>query len=324
MKLCGPRLEPPKGEPMEITAALVKQLRDSTGVGMMDCKKALAETNGDMEAAVDWLRTRGLAKAAKKADRVAAEGLVGVATSGTKAAVVEVNSETDFVARNEQFQNIVGTVAKLALDADSDVAKLAEMPFPGAGHSVQAELTEAIAKIGENMNLRRTVTLSVTDGVVESYVHNAVKGGLGKMGILVALESTGDKAALAALGKQLAMHIAATNPLAIDSSELDQEVVARERSIILEQVKESGKPADIAEKMVEGRLRKYYEEVTLLAQTFVIDGETKVADAIKNAEKEVGAPVKLTKFVRYALGEGIEKVETDFAAEVAATAGVKA
>ncbi|MBN9333548.1 translation elongation factor Ts [Devosia sp.] len=309
---------------MEITAALVKQLRDSTGVGMMDCKKALAETNGDMEAAVDWLRTRGLAKAAKKADRVAAEGLVGVATSGTKAAVVEVNSETDFVARNEQFQNIVGTVAKLALDADGDVAKLAEMPFPGAGHSVQAELTEAIAKIGENMNLRRTVTLSVTDGVVESYVHNAVKGGLGKMGILVALESTGDKAALAALGKQLAMHIAATNPLAIDPSELDQEVVARERSIILEQVKESGKPAEIAEKMVEGRLRKYYEEVTLLAQTFVIDGETKVADAIKNAEKEVGAPVKLTKFVRYALGEGIEKVETDFAAEVAATAGVKA
>jgi elongation factor Ts len=309
---------------MEITAALVKQLRDSTGVGMMDCKKALAETNGDMEAAVDWLRTRGLAKAAKKADRVAAEGLVGVATSGIKAAVVEVNSETDFVARNEQFQNIVGTVAKLALDADGDVAKLAEMPFPGAGHSVQAELTEAIAKIGENMNLRRTVTLSVTDGVVESYVHNAVKGGLGKMGILVALESTGDKAALAALGKQLAMHIAATNPLAIDPSELDQEVVARERSIILEQVKESGKPAEIAEKMVEGRLRKYYEEVTLLAQTFVIDGETKVADAIKNAEKEVGAPVKLTKFVRYALGEGIEKVETDFAAEVAATAGVKA
>jgi elongation factor Ts len=294
---------------MEITAALVKQLRDSTGVGMMDCKKALAETNGDMEAAVDWLRTRGLAKAAKKADRVAAEGLVGVATSGIKAAVVEVNSETDFVARNEQFQNIVGTVAKLALDADGDVAKLAEMPFPGAGHSVQAELTEAIAKIGENMNLRRTVTLSVTDGVVESYVHNAVKGGLGKMGILVALESTGDKAALAALGKQLAMHIAATNPLAIDPSELDQE---------------SGKPAEIAEKMVEGRLRKYYEEVTLLAQTFVIDGETKVADAIKNAEKEVGAPVKLTKFVRYALGEGIEKVETDFAAEVAATAGVKA
>lgn len=308
---------------VEITAGLVKQLRDSTGVGMMDCKKALAETNGDMEAAVDWLRTRGLAKAAKKADRVAAEGLVGVATAGTKAAVVEVNSETDFVARNEQFQNIVTAIAKLSLDADGDVVKLGEMPYPGSGHSVSAELTEAIAKIGENMNLRRTEAVSVSDGVVESYVHNAVKAGLGKIGILVALESTGDKAALSTLGKQLAMHIAATNPLSIDPEDLDQAVVARERAIILEQVKESGKSAEIAEKMVDGRMRKYFEEVTLLAQTFVIDGETKVRDAIKNAEKEVGAPIKLTKFVRYALGEGIEKVETDFAAEVAATAGVK-
>jgi len=308
---------------MEITAAMVKQLRDSTGVGMMDCKKALAETNGDMEAAVDWLRTRGLAKAAKKADRVAAEGLVGVATGDRKAAVVEVNSETDFVARNEQFQSIVGSIAKLALDADGDVAKLGEMPYPGTGHSVSAELTEAIAKIGENMNLRRTETVAVTDGVVESYVHSAVKPGMGKIGILVALESTGDKAALSSLGKQLAMHIAATNPLSISPDDLDQNVVARERAIILEQVKESGKPAEIAEKMVEGRIRKYYEEVTLLAQTFVIDGETKVGDAIKNAEKQVGAPIKLTRFVRYALGEGIEKVETDFAAEVAATSGVK-
>lgn len=308
---------------VEITAGLVKQLRDSTGVGMMDCKKALAETNGDMEAAVDWLRTRGLAKAAKKADRVAAEGLVGVATAGTKASVVEVNSETDFVARNEQFQNIVGSIAKLSLDAEGDVVKLGEMPFPGSGHSVSAELTEAIAKIGENMSLRRTETVSVSDGVVESYVHNAVKAGLGKIGILVALESTGDKAALSALGKQLAMHIAATNPLSIDPEDLDQAVVARERAIILEQVKESGKSAEIAEKMVDGRMRKYFEEVTLLAQTFVIDGETKVRDAIKNAEKDAGAPIKLTRFVRYALGEGIEKVETDFAAEVAATAGVK-
>ncbi len=308
---------------MEITAAMVKQLRDSTGVGMMDCKKALAETNGDMEAAIDWLRTRGLAKAAKKADRVAAEGLVGVITAGTKAAAVEVNSETDFVARNEQFQNIVSAVAKLALDADGDVVKLGEMPFPGTGHSVSAELTEAIAKIGENMNLRRTESLAVSDGVVESYVHNAVKAGLGKMGILVALESSGDKAVLATLGKQLAMHIAATNPLAINADELDADVVARERAIILEQVKESGKPADIAEKMVDGRMRKYFEEVTLLAQTFVIDGKTKVADAIKNAERDAGAPIKLTRFVRYALGEGIEKAETDFAAEVAATSGVK-
>jgi elongation factor Ts len=302
---------------------MVKQLRDATGVGMMDCKKALAETGGDMEAAVDWLRTRGLAKAAKKADRVAAEGLVGIATNGTTAAVVEVNSETDFVARNEQFQNIVGNIAKLALDADGDVVKLGEMPFPGSGHSVSAELTEAIAKIGENMSLRRTATVSVNDGVVENYVHNAVKSGLGKIGILVALESTGDKAALSALGKQLAMHIAAAQPQAIAPEELDQDVVARERAIILEQVKESGKPAEIAEKMVEGRMRKYFEEVTLLSQVFVIDGETKVADVIKNAEKEIGAPIKLTKFVRYGLGEGIEKVETDFAAEVAATSGVK-
>ncbi|WP_137152133.1 translation elongation factor Ts [Devosia sp. FKR38] len=308
---------------VEITAGLVKQLRDSTGVGMMDCKKALAETNGDMEAAVDWLRTRGLAKAAKKADRVAAEGLVGVVTTGTSAAVVEVNSETDFVARNEQFQSIVSNVAKLALDAEGDVVKLGEMPFPGTGHSVSAEITEAVAKIGENMGLRRTAHVSVGNGVVESYVHNAVKTGLGKIGILVALESTGDKAVLSTLGKQLAMHIAATNPLSIDPEDLDQTVVARERAIILEQVKESGKSAEIAEKMVDGRMRKYFEEVTLLAQTFVIDGETKVRDAIKNAEKDAGAPIKLTRFVRFALGEGIEKVETDFAAEVAATAGVK-
>ncbi|HLV83686.1 MAG TPA: translation elongation factor Ts [Devosia sp.] len=308
---------------MEITAGMVKQLRDSTGVGMMDCKKALAETNGDMEAAIDWLRTRGLAKAAKKADRVAAEGLVGIATAGTSAAAVEVNSETDFVARNEQFQDIVGTIAKLALDANGDVAKLADMPFPGSANSVSAELNDAIAKIGENMNLRRTAIVSVTDGVVESYVHNAVKAGLGKIGILVALESSGDKAALSALGKQLAMHIAAAQPQAISTDELDQDVVARERAIILEQVKESGKSAEIAEKMVEGRMRKYFEEVTLLSQVFVIDGETKVADAIKNAEKDVGAPIKLTRFVRFALGEGIEKAESDFAAEVAATAGVK-
>lgn len=308
---------------MEITAAMVKQLREATGVGMMDCKRALAETNGDMDAAVDWLRTRGLAKAAKKADRIAAEGLVGVATEGTRAAVVEVNSETDFVARNEQFQTIVGTVAKLALDAEGDAVKLGEMPYPGTGHSVSAELTEAIAKIGENMSLRRTETLSVSDGVVSSYVHNAVKDGLGRIGILVGLESTGDKTALNALGRQLAMHIAATNPLSVSPDDLDPAVVERERAIFSEQAKESGKPTEIIEKMVDGRIRKYYEEVTLLAQTFVIDGETKVADAIKNAEKDVGAPIKLTKFVRYALGEGIEKQETDFAAEVAATAGAR-
>jgi elongation factor Ts len=307
---------------MEITAALVKQLRDSTGVGMMDCKKALAETNGDMDAAVDWLRTRGLAKAAKKAGRVAAEGLVGVVVEGTRGAIVEVNSETDFVARNEQFQSIVGNVARLALDSEGDVVKLGEMPFPGSGRSVSAELTDAIAKIGENMTLRRVGVITVSDGVVGSYVHNTVKPGLGKLGIIVGLESAGDKAVLAQIGKQIAMHIANTNPLSVSPEDLDPDVVARERAVFAEQARESGKPAEVIEKMVEGRIRKFYEEVTLLAQVFVIDGETKIADVLKNAEKEVGAPIKLTRFVRYALGEGIEKEATDFAAEVAATAGV--
>ncbi|KFL26456.1 elongation factor Ts [Devosia sp. 17-2-E-8] len=306
---------------MEITAAKVKELRDLTGVGMMDCKKALQETNGDMEAAVDWLRTRGLAKAAKKAGRVAAEGLVGVAIDGTRGAIVEVNSETDFVARNEQFQTIVGNIAKLALEADGDVARLSEMPYPGSGRSVSGELTDAIATIGENMNLRRTASISVSDGVIGNYVHNTVKPGLGKLGIIVGLESTGNKDALAALGKQIAMHIANTNPLSVSPEDLDPTVVARERAVFTEQAKESGKPAEIIEKMVEGRVRKFYEEVTLLAQTFVIDGETKISDVLKNAEKDVGASIKLTAFVRYALGEGIEKEETDFAAEVAAAAG---
>ena len=308
---------------MAVTAQQVKELRDMTGVGMMDCKKALAETNGEMEAAIDWLRTRGLAKAAKKAGRVAAEGLVGVVVEGTKASIAEVNSETDFVARNDQFQSIVGNVAKLALDAGGDVGKLSEMPYPGSGRSVSAELTDAIAKIGENMNLRRTATLSVTDGVIGSYVHNTVKAGLGKLGVIVALESTGDKVALVSLGKQIAMHIANTNPLSISPDDIDQDVVARERAIFTEQAKESGKPAEVDAKMVEGRVRKFYEESTLLAQTFVIDGETKVADVVKNAEKDLGASIKVTGFVRYALGEGIEKEETDFAAEVAATAGIK-
>ncbi|HEY4202261.1 MAG TPA: translation elongation factor Ts [Devosiaceae bacterium] len=306
---------------MEITAAQVKELREATGVGMMDCKKALAETNGDMEAAVDWLRTRGLAKAAKKAGRVAAEGLVAVAIEGTRGAIVEVNSETDFVARNEQFQTIVGNIAKLALDADGDVTRLGEMPYPGSGRSVSGELTDAIATIGENMNLRRTAIVEVKDGVIGSYVHNAVKPGMGKLGIVVALESTGDKAVLAAVGKQIAMHIANTNPLSISHEDIDPTVVARERAVHIEQAKESGKPMEIIEKMVEGRIRKFFEEVTLLAQTFVIDGETKIADVLKKAEKDAGAPIKLVAFTRYALGEGIEKEATDFAAEVAAAAG---
>ncbi|MDP1730764.1 MAG: translation elongation factor Ts [Devosia sp.] len=306
---------------MAITAQQVKELRDATGVGMMDCKKALDETNGDMEAAIDWLRTRGLAKAAKKAGRVAAEGLVGIALEGKKAAIVEVNSETDFVARNEQFQAIVGNIAKLALESDGDVHVLSEMPYPGSGRSVSAELTDAIAKIGENMNLRRSDMVEVHDGVVGSYVHNSVKPGMGKLGILVGLESSGDKNVLSSLGKQLAMHIANTNPLSVSPDDIDQEVVARERAIFAEQARESGKPAEIIEKMVEGRIRKFYEEVTLLAQTFVIDGESKVGEVVKKAEKDAGAPIKVTKFVRYALGEGIAREETDFAAEVAATAG---
>jgi elongation factor Ts len=308
---------------MAVTANQVKELREMTGVGMMDCKKALEETAGDMEAAIDWLRTRGLAKAAKKAGRVAAEGLVGVSTEGTKAAIVEVNSETDFVARNDQFQGIVGNVAKLAIEAAGNVEKLAEMPFPGSGRSVAAELTDAIAKIGENMNLRRSAVIEVKDGVIGSYVHNTVKPGMGKLGVIVGVESTGDKTVLAGLGKQLAMHIANTNPASVSSDDIDPALVAKEREIYTEQAKESGKPAEVIAKMVEGRVRKFFEEATLLAQTFVIDGESKVKDIVDKAAKEAGAPIKVTKFVRYALGEGIEKQETDFAAEVAATSGVK-
>src|SRR4029079_11335063 len=237
---------------MAVTAQQVKELRESTGVGMMDCKKALEETGGDMDAAVDWLRTRGLAKAAKKAGRVAAEGLVGISSEGTKAAIVEVNSETDFVARNEQFQGIVGSVAKLALDAKGSIEKLAEMPFPGTGRSVAAELTDAIAKIGENMNLRRSQVIEVADGVIGSYVHNTVKPGMGKLGVIVGVESKGDKAVLAGLGKQLAMHIANTNPASVSSDDIDPAIVAKEREIFTEQAKERGKPADVIAKMAEG------------------------------------------------------------------------
>jgi len=303
------------------TSADVKKLRDMTGVGMMDCKKALVETNGDIEAAVDWLRSRGLAKAAKKADRVAAEGLVGVATEGNRAAVVEINSETDFVARSEDFQNIVRNAAQLALATDGDIAALAAVTYPGETHSLKDELTEAIAKIGENMTLRRAAVIEVSEGVVGTYVHSAVVEGLGRIGALVGLESTGDKAKLEALGRQIAMHIAAAKPMSLSENELDPEVVERERAVFVEQAKASGKPDAIIEKMVEGRIRKYYEEVTLLAQTFVIDGENSVQQAVKNAEKDVGAPIKVTGFVLFVLGEGIEKQETDFAAEVAAAAG---
>ncbi|HYD64657.1 translation elongation factor Ts [Azospirillum sp.] len=305
----------------EITAALVKELREKTGAGMMDCKKALGETNGDLEGAVDWLRKKGLAAAAKKSGRVAAEGLVAVATSGTAGAVVEVNAETDFVARNEKFQGFAAESAKVALTTGADIEALKAAGYPGAGHTVQDELTSLIATIGENMNLRRAAKLSVSAGVVTSYIHTAIAPGLGKIGVLVALESTGDVAKLTELGKQIAMHVAAARPDALDVADVDVSALEREKNVLADQARASGKPENIIEKMVEGRLRKYYEEVCLLEQTYVIDGETKVRAVVEKVAKELGTPVKLTGFVRYALGEGIEKAESDFAAEVAAAAG---
>jgi elongation factor Ts len=305
----------------EITAATVKELRERTGAGMMDCKKALGETRGDMEAAIDWLRTKGLAAAAKKAGRQAAEGLVGVAVRGTRGAVVEVNSETDFVAKNEQFQDFVRTVSQLALDTGSDVASLSAAAWPGGG-TVEEKLTANIATIGENQALRRAAILEVGDGVVVSYVHNAVSPGLGKIGVLVALESEGDKAALEALGKNLAMHIAAANPLALRGEDLDAGLVERERAIAAEKAKESGKPENIVEKMVEGAIAKFRKEMAFLSQLFVMDNKTKVEDVVAGEAKKVGAPIQVAGFVRFQLGEGIEKKESDFAAEVAAASGV--
>lgn len=303
-----------------ITAAMVKELRDKTGAGMMDCKSALNESGGDMEAAVDWLRTKGLAKAAKKAGRIAAEGLIGMAADGAAGALVEVNSETDFVARNEQFQKMVSDIAGQALEADGDVEKLAASKFPGSDKSIADYITEMVGTIGENMSLRRTARLSVPKGVVASYMHNAAAPGLGKIGVLVALESDGDTAKLAEIGRQVAMHVAATSPLAVSPAELDPAVVERERAVLIEQARDSGKPEEIIEKMVDGRIRKFYEEVVLLSQTFVIDGENTVEKALKAAEADVGAPIKIVAFERFALGEGIEREETDFAAEVQAAA----
>jgi elongation factor Ts len=305
----------------EITAALVKELREKSGAGMMDCKKALAESNGDMDAAVDWLRTKGLAAAQKKSSRVAAEGLVGVASRGNEAVVAEVNSETDFVARNDQFQDFVSAVADIALAANGDIEAVAKANYPGTGRTVSDELTQRIATIGENMNLRRAAYLSVPNGVVASYIHNAVAEGLGKIGVLVALESTGDAGKLNDLGRQIAMHVAAAAPQALDVASLDPATVEKEREVLAGQARESGKPEAIIEKMVEGRIRKFYEESVLLQQVWVLDGESRVEDVVKALAKDLGTDVKLAGFVRYQLGEGIEKREDDFAAEVAATAG---
>ncbi len=300
-----------------ITAAMVKELREQTGAGMMDCKTALTENGGDMEAAVDWLRTKGLASAAKKEGRVAAEGLIGLTAEGTTGAVVEVNSETDFVARNEQFQEMVSSIATLALKADSTEA-LSSMPYGDGKLNVEDHLKEMVGSIGENMMLRRSRNISVSKGAVGSYIHNASAPGLGKIGVLVALESDGDKDKLEELGRKLAMHVAAANPLAITQDDIDPAVIERERTVLAEQARESGKPDNIIDKMVEGRLRKYYEEVALMSQVYVIDGESRVEDALKAAEADIGAPVKVTDFVRLVLGEGVEKEEDDFAAEVAA------
>ena len=304
----------------EITAATVKELRERTGAGMLDCKKALAETNGEMEAAIDWLRAKGLAAAAKKAGRTAAEGLVGVAVEGNRGAVVEINSETDFVAKNELFQQFVANVARIALEKGADVDLISGAAYP-AGGTVAEALTENIAKIGENQSLRRAAVLEVGEGAVVSYVHNQVVPGLGKIGVLVALEGAAPADTLQTLGKQLAMHIAAANPLALDADSLDPALIERERAIAIEKAKESGKPQNIVEKMVEGGLAKFRKEHALLTQLFVMDNKTPVAEVVASAAKDAGSGIELKGFVRFQLGEGIEKKVDDFAAEVAAAAG---
>jgi elongation factor Ts len=301
----------------EVTAALVKELREKTGAGMMDCKRALGESEGDIEAAVDWLRKKGLAAAAKKAGRVAAEGLVGVATRGPAGAVVEVNSETDFVARNDLFQAFVRTVAGLAVAGSGDVEALRQAQYPGTGRTVEAELTELVARIGENLVLRRSQRLAVGQGHVASYVHNSLAPGLGKIGVLVALESEADGEALAALGRQLAMHVAAANPLYLDTGSVPGSALDRERDVLREQARASGKGEAIVERMVEGRLRKFYEETVLLEQIYVVDGESRVAKVVEAAAKSAGKPIRVAGFVRFQLGEGVERPPSDFAAEVA-------
>ncbi len=303
----------------EITAGMVKSLRESTGVGMMDCKAALAATNGDMEAAVDWLRAKGLAKAAKKSTRVAAEGLVGIAVNGTTGAAVEVNSETDFVARNEKFQAMVADIAKLALSAGGDTEKLKTAKFPGSQHAVAEYVAEMVATIGENMGVRRTSSLKVTNGVIGSYVHNQIAPGMGKIGVLVALESTGNKEELTALGRLLSMHVAATNPVAMDLAGVPSETLAREKAILEE--KNAGKPANVLEKIIASGLKTFAKENCLLEQAYVHDGTKSVTQVLGEVGNKAGAPIKLLSYVRMQLGEGIEKTVDDFAAEVAKAAG---
>jgi len=302
---------------MAVTAALVKKLRETSGAGMMDCKKALEETSGDIDAAIDWLRTKGLATAAKKSGRVASEGLVAIHVAGNSAAMIELNAETDFVSRNDDFQSLALNLAKLANDA-ADIASLNDLAFPNTQRTVAEEITHNIATIGENMMLRRMKNIKVDKGRVVSYIHNATADGMGRIGVLVALESEADAQTLESLGKQIAMHVAATKPASLSVESLDPAMVQRERDVLIEQSKESGKPQEIAEKMVEGRLRKYFQEVVLLEQTFVVDGESKVADVIKKVASDCGSDISLKEFSFFVLGDGVEKEETDFAAEVAA------
>jgi len=305
---------------MSISASQVKQLREMSGAGMMDCKAALGETGGDMEAAIDWLRKKGIAKADKKAGRTAAEGLIAIVSGDNKAAMVEVNSETDFVARNGEFQTLVANIAKAALDHNASVEVLEKATYPGGAKNVADTLKDAIGTIGENMALRRVASLSVENGVVATYIHNAAADGLGKLGVLVAMETQGDKEQALLFGRQVAMHIAATNPLALTAEQVDSAAIEREKAIFSDQARQSGKPENIIEKMVEGRMRKFFEEVVLLSQPFVINPDLSVAAALKEAEKSIAAPAKITSYIRFALGEGIEKEENDFAAEVAAVA----
>lgn len=305
----------------QISAALVKELREKTGAGMMDCKRALSETSADLEQAVDWLRKKGLSAAANKAGRVAAEGLVGVYLEGQKAAIVEVNAETDFVARNDGFQELVGNVCKVVLEQGGKLDSVVAAPYPGSERTVAEEVTHNIATIGENLSIRRCESCSVEEGVIASYIHNATTPGLGRIGVLVALESSGDSEKLLSLGKQIAMHIAAARPEWLSTTDVDPATLDREREVLSEQARASGRPDDVIEKMVEGRMRKYYEEFVLLEQTFVVDNQTKITNVLKDAEESLGTPVRISHFVRYALGEGIDRGESDFAAEVAATLG---
>ena len=302
---------------MSITAQMVKELRIKSSAGMMDCKKALSETNGDMDAAIDWLRKKGLATASKKSGRIASEGLIGIYIEDNSGSIVEVNSETDFVARNNEFQDFVSSVAKISLKNNGNLEGVLKTKYFDSEKNVQEILTDKIAKIGENMSLRRTEVLSVSNGIIAGYVHNSVNENLGKIGVLVSLESNADKPALKKLGKELAMHIAATAPSSISVNDLSTDLVERERSVLIEQAMSSGKPEEIAKKMVEGRLKKFYSEVVLLEQTFVMDGETKVIDAINKLSKELDTPIQIKHFIRFNLGEGIEKDNKNFADEVA-------